>query len=82
MEDLGRCTIATIRSWRACERRKQSLQEGLLRLRLWATPNPTHGATFHFALPARDPVTSGSRSSFVVDDDSAVRGSSLPLKRS
>ncbi len=51
MEDLGRCTIATIRSWRACERRKQSLQEGLLRLRLWATPNPTHGATFHFALP-------------------------------
>ena len=20
--------------------------------RLWATPNPTHGATFHFALPA------------------------------
>jgi len=19
--------------------------------RLWATPNPTHGATFHFALP-------------------------------
>jgi len=21
--------------------------------RLWATPNPTHGATFHFTLPAR-----------------------------
>jgi len=49
--------------------------------RLWATANPTGGATFYFTLPATIETGCGS-TVFVIDDDAGKRASTEGLQKS